>query len=147
MDTQELVPVAPGRGRGFLALRLERREECLEPFEGRRVFADPDELDAAETGRWVRALPHVPDVLEDGRPGCDADTGPDQDGDLVVEDVFGGCAVRAVDAEFWHLLTVLERDLVHAHWVDVVVQFRLRNACSKRVAECAGEVTYLADVH
>lgn len=146
MDAQELVVLAADAAGGFLALGFEGREEDLEPFEGRGVFADPDELDAAETGGRVRAVTHVPDVLEDGGPGCDSDTCADEDGDFVVEDVFGGCSVWTVDAEFGHGLTVLESDFVHAVLVDAVVQFGLGGSGSECITESAGEVSDLTDV-
>lgn len=41
---------------------------------------------------------------------------------------------------------MLQRDLVHAHGVQVVVQLRLRVASAKDVAELAGEVADLTDV-
>lgn len=86
----------------------------MEPFEARRVLADPDEFDAAEAARGVGGCAQVPDVFEDAGPGGDADARADEDGDFVVEDVFGGGAVRAVDADRRHGLVVLQRDLVDA---------------------------------
>jgi hypothetical protein len=108
-----------------LALSFEGREKDLEPFEGGRVFADPDELDTAETGRWVRSIAHMPDVLEDGGPRSDTDTSADEDSDFVVKDVFSGSSVRSINAKFGHLLSILECDLVHTHRVDTVVELGL----------------------
>lgn len=89
----------------------------------------------------------MPDVLKNSSPGCDTDTGSDEDGDLVVEDVFGGGTVRAVDAKKGHLLAVLERDFVHTAWVDAVIELGLRGPSSEGVTELPGEVTDLADVN
>lgn len=145
VDAQELRrALRVGRGRG---LGLEAGEQRLEPFEGGGVLADPDELDAAQARGRVGPGAQVPDVFEDGGPGRDADAGADEDGDLVVEDVFGGGAVGAVDAQARHLLPVLERDLVHAHGVEGVVVFGLGGAGAEGVAEGAGEVADLPDVH
>ena len=46
---------------------------------------------------WV--VHAVPDALEDGCEGRDADPGPDQEGRLEFEDVFGGGAEGAVDVD------------------------------------------------
>ena len=88
----------------------------------------------------------MPDVFEDGRPRRDADAGADQDGDLVVEDVFGGGTVRPVDADRGHGLAVCKRDFVHAHRVEGIVFFCLGGARAECVGEGAGEVADLADV-
>lgn len=147
VDAQELVAVVAGLLRRLLALGLKGREQDLEPLEGGRVLAHPDELDAAETRRRVGSVAHVPDVLEDGGPGRDANASSDQDRDFVIEDVFGGGAVRAIDAELRHLLAVLQRDFVHAHRVNVVVELSLSITCSEGISESTGEVTHLTDVH
>ena len=118
----------------------------LEPFERGRVLAHPDELDTSEPSGRVGSRAQVPDVFEDGSPRRDADAGADEDGDFVVEDVFGGGAVWAVDANRRHGLPVGERDFVHAHRIEVVVIFRLGGPRAKSVAESAGEVADLADV-
>lgn len=120
MDAQELVAVAATEG-----LSLERREKCLEPFERRSVFADPDEFHAAETLGWVRRETLVVNRFQNGSPGCDADTSTDEDGDFVLENVFGWSTVWAVDLERRHLLAVLKRDLVHAHGIKLIVELRL----------------------
>lgn len=59
----------------------------------------------------------MPDVLEDGGPGGDADAGTDEDGDFVLEDVLGGGAVGPVNEELGHFLAVLEGDFVHSERV------------------------------
>ena len=132
VDAQEF------RGRGALGvggrLGFEAGEERLEPFEGAGVLADPDEFQSPQSRRRVRSAAEVPDVFQDARPGRDTDTGADEDGDFVVEDVFRGGAVGAVDAEAGHLLSVLERDFVHAHWVEGVVVFCLTWASAESVA-------------
>lgn len=145
VDAEELrrtLRVGCGGGLGF-----EAGEQRLEPFEGGGVLADPDELDAAQPGGRVGPAAQVPDVFENGGPGRDADAGADEDGDLVVEDVFGGGAVGAVDAQARHGLPVLQRDLVHTHGVEGVVVFGLGGPGAEGVAEGAREVADLADVH
>lgn len=89
----------------------------------------------------------MPDVLEDGSPGRDADARADQHCDLVVEDVFRGGAVGPIDAQAGHLLPVLQRDLVHPHGVEGVVVFCLAGASAEGVPESAREVADLAHVH
>ena len=130
MDAQELVAVVAGGVGCLLALSFERRKENLEPFEGGGVFADPDEFDTAETGRWVWSVAHMPDVLEDGSPRGDTDTCADENGDLVIKNIFSGSSIRSIDAKFGHLLSVLECNLVHAHGVNTVVEFGLSIARS-----------------
>lgn len=66
------------------------------------------------------------DGFQDRSPGCHADTGTDEDGDFVLEDVFGGCTVGTVDAESRHLLAMLKCYFIHAHWVEFVVELALR---------------------
>lgn len=88
----------------------------------------------------------MPDVLEDGGPGSDADAGADEDGDFVVEDVLGGGAVGPVDTEGGHFLAVLQGDFVHAEGVEAFEVFGLRGAAAEGVAEGAGEVADLPDV-
>lgn len=146
VDAEEFGGGAGEGGGGGEGLGFEGGEEGLEPFEGGGVFADPDELDAAEAARRVGPRAQVPDVFEDAGPGRDADAGADEDGDVVVEDVFGRRAVRPVDADRWHRLPVGERDLVHAHRVEGVVVFGLGGAGAHGVAEGAGPVADLADV-
>jgi hypothetical protein len=141
VDAQELVAVGPA------GLCFERGEEGLEPLEGRRVLAHPDELDAAQALGRVGRQAQVVDGLEDGRPGRNADTGTNQDGNFVLEDVFGGRAVGAVNLERGHLLAVLEGDFVHAHGVELVVEFGLGLSGAEGVGEGAREVADLADVH
>lgn len=145
VDAEEVRPGA-GVGRRRQGLLFERGEERLEPSEGGGVFADPDEFHAAEAARRVRARAQVPDVFEDRGPGRDADAGADENGDFVVEDVFGGGAVGPVDANWWHRLPVGERDFVHALGVEGVVVFGLGGAGTEGVAEGAGEVADFADV-
>jgi hypothetical protein len=134
------------RARHAQTLRFKRRQQSLEPFERRRVFADPDELDSAQTPWRVRRQAHVPDILKNRCPGRDADAGADEDGDFVLEDVFCRGAVRAVDAEFGHHLAILQGHFVHSHGVEFVVEVLLFRASAKGGGEGAGEVAYLADV-
>ena len=72
----------------------------------------------------------MPDVLEDRCPGGDADTGTDEHGDFVVEDIFGGSTIGSVDADARHALAGLESDFVHAHGVKAVVFFGLSGTSS-----------------
>jgi hypothetical protein len=141
MDAQELVAVGAAEG-----LRFERGEQRLEPLERRRVFADPDEFDAAEALGRVGAKTEVVNGFEDRGPGCDADTGTDQDGDFVLEDIFCGGSVGSVDLQAGHGLAVLQRNLVHAHGVELVVQLGLRLSGTKSIGKSAGKVTDLANV-
>lgn len=111
-------------------LGFQRGKEVVEPFEVFRVSADPDEFDSAEALGPVGSAAQVPDILQDRGPGGDADSGADEDGDLIAEDVFGWCAVGAVDADFGHCLPVLEGDLVHSHGVEAIKVFRLRRTAT-----------------
>lgn len=88
----------------------------------------------------------MPDVLEDGRPGRDADSRADEDGDLVLEDVFCGRAVGPVDAQGREAVTVHERHFVHAVGIDAVVELSLGRAGADAVGELLGEVADLPDV-
>lgn len=87
----------------------------MEPFEGAGVFADPDELHPSQSSWGIGAGAEVVDVLQDAGPGCDTDACADEHCDLVVEDVFCGSAVRAIDADRGHFLSVLQGDFIHAH--------------------------------
>lgn len=147
VNAQELGAGGARDASSLKGLRLERGKQSLEPLEASGVLADPDELDAAQALGRVGAVAEMPDVLEDSGPGGDADAGADEDGDFVVEDVFGGGAVGAVDAESRHLLPVLEGHFVHPVGVDAVVELGLGGTGAEGVSEGAGEVTDLADVH
>lgn len=52
VDPEELVGIG-ATSTHALALRFETLQESLEPFERRRVFADPDEFHTAQTFGWV----------------------------------------------------------------------------------------------
>lgn len=121
VDLEELHAVAAGDARRLRALRLERRQQRLEPLERARVLAHPDELHAAQAPRRVRAVAQVPDVLQDRRPRGDADTRADEDGDFVLEHVLRGGTVGSVDSQHRHLLSVLQGHLVHAHGINALV--------------------------
>jgi hypothetical protein len=146
VDAQELGAGGTRNGSSLGGLCLERGQQSLEPLKASGVLADPDELDAAQALGRVWAVAEMPDVLEDGSPGGDADTCADEDGDFVVEDVFRGSTVGAVNAELRHLLSVLESDFVHAVGVDAIVELGLGGTGTEGVSEGAGEVTDLADV-
>lgn len=118
----------------------------MEPLEGGCIFADPDEFNAAQALGRVGGETLVVDGFENRGPGCDADTCANQDGDFVLEDVFGGGTVRTVDAQGGHLLAVLQRDFVHAQRVELVVELALGLTGTKGVSKGASEVTDLADV-
>ena len=143
VNAEEVASVGAGLLQG---LRLKRGEQCLEPFEGRSVLADPDEFHTAKTLWRVGRGAHVPDVLENRGPGSDTDTGTDQHSDFVLEDILGGGTIRTVDAELGHLLTMAESDLVHAKGIQIVVELGLSLSSAESVRERAGEVTNLADV-
>ncbi len=146
VDLQEFDAVAAGDAGGLGALRLERGEERLEPLEGARVLAHPDELDAAQAGRRVRAVAQVPDVLQDRGPRGDADTRADEDGDLVLEYVLRRGTIRSIDSQGRHLLPVLQRHLVHTHGINALVQLGLGGASTDGVAQSSSEVANLSDV-
>ena len=146
MDLEELNARGARDARRLVALRLQRRQERLEPLEGARVLADPDELNTSETGWGVRPVAEMPDILENGGPGRHADTSSDQDSNLVLEDILSRGAVGPVNEETGHLLAILERYLIHAQRVDAVVELGLCRASTDGIAECASEVTHLADV-
>lgn len=113
MDSQELE-ARPGICGCVLGLGFEAAEKRLEPFKGARIFADPDEFDSSEARRGVGARAEMPDVFQDAGPGGDADAGADKDGDFVVEDIFGGGSIRAVDPDIGHRLVVLKGNFVDA---------------------------------
>jgi hypothetical protein len=119
--------------------------------EERRVWNHSNDEVSLQTQmnstRRRRLETEVVDGLENRSPGCDTDTGSDEHGDFVLEDVFGGRSVGSVDAESRHLLAVLESDLVHAHGVELVVELGLRLAGTKGIGKGAGEVTDLTDVN
>jgi len=145
VDAQELR-AALGRSRGG-GLRLKRGEQSLKPFERGGVLADPDEFDTAQSLRWVGARTQVPDVLEDGGPRRHTDTGSDQHGDFVLEDILGGCSVRAVDAKSRHLLPVLQGDFIHAHGIKGLQFLCLGRTTTQSITKCASEVPDLSDVN
>ena len=87
------------------------------------------------------------DGLENRGPGRDTDTGTDEDCDFVLEDVLCRGSVGTVNAESGHLLTVLKRNLVHAHGVELVVKLGLRLTSAESISKSAGEITDLTDVN
>lgn len=147
VDLQELETVAARKASSLIGLRLERREQSLEPLEGTGILANPDELDTAKTGRGVRAVAQMVDVFENGGPGSDTNASTDEHSDFVLEYVFGGSSVGSVDTEIGHLLAILQSNLVHSHGVDTVVKLGLGAAGTNRITESAGEVTNLANVN
>lgn len=146
VDLQELHAGAAGQACRLDTLLLEGGEQGLEPLEGARVLAHPDELDTAKTTGRIGAVAQMPYVLEDGCPGCDTDTGTDQNRDFVLKDVLCRGTVRAIDADRWHLLAVLQGHLVHAHRVDSLRQLRLSSSGTDGVTKRPGKVADLADV-
>lgn len=80
-------------------LSLDREEQAAEPLETPKVPADPEEVDLAQPRLLLRVVHAVPDALEDGGEGSDADAGTDEDGRLVFENVFRGAAEGAVDVD------------------------------------------------
>jgi hypothetical protein len=118
----------------------------LEPFERRSIFADPDEFDTAESLGWVGAETEVVDRFENLSPGRNSNTGSNEHGDFVLEDVLSWSSVGSVDLQAGHLLAVLQRDFVHAHRVELVVKLGLRLSGTKSIGKSASKVTDLADV-
>lgn len=147
MDLEEFNAGAARDAGGLVGLLLQRRQQGLEPFKRARVFADPDELDTTKTGRGVGRVAHVPDVLEDGCPGRDTNSGSDQHGDFIVEDVFSGCSIGAVDPETRHLLAVLQCHFIHAHGINALIELRLSTTCSRGITQSTGEISDLSDVN
>lgn len=147
VDLEEFDARVAGDARGLVGLVLERGEERLEPFEGARVSAYPDEFDTAESAGRVGRVAQVPDVLEDRGPRSDADTSSDEDSDFVFKDILGGSTVRSIDAQSGHHVSVLEGDFVHAHGINLVVQLCLSSTSTERITELASKVTNLADVN
>ena len=80
-------------------LRLNSEEQAAEPLETPKVPADPEEVHFAQPRLLLRVVHPVPDALEDGGKGGDADAGADKDGGLVFEDVFRGAAEGAIDVD------------------------------------------------
>ena len=89
----------------------------------------------------------MPDVFQNGGPRRDADAGADEDGNLVFKDVFRGRTVRAVDAQARHLGAGLQRDFVHAVWIDLVIEFGGCRAGADGIGQCASKVSGLAHMH
>lgn len=87
------------------------------------------------------------DGLENRGPWGHTNTGTDEDSDFILEDVFGGSSVGTVDTERRHLLAVLQRNLVHAHGIQLIVKLGLRLPGAQGIGKCAGKVTDLTDVH
>lgn len=147
MDLEEFDARASRHAGCLVGLLFQGGQQCLEPLEGTRVLADPDELDTAESGGWVRRVAQVPNAFEDGSPGRDADASADQDGDFVLEDVLGGGSVRSVDAKTRHLLAILQCYFVHAHGVYAIVELCLRATSACCVTEGASEISDLSYVY
>ena len=107
VDLEELDARRAGDAGRLVGLFFEGGEQCLEPLKGAHVLAHPDELDSAETGRRVRGVAQMPDVLENRSPRGDSDTSADQDSNLVLEHIFCRGTVGTVDPKRGHLLAVL----------------------------------------
>ena len=88
----------------------------------------------------------MPDILQNGSPGCDANTSANKDGYLVVEYIFGGSTVGAINAEFWHGLAVLESYFVHPIGIDVIVELGLGGSGSESVTKVPSKVSDLSNV-
>lgn len=86
---------------GVRLRRLDLLQQALEPAEGWRVTADPEELYAAEVAQVPTALA-VPDVLENRGKGSDTDTGTNEYCDLGVENVLRRRTVGTIDADHRH---------------------------------------------
>ena len=69
-------------------LRLNRKQQAPKPLETPKIPTHPEEVDFPQPRLLLRVVHPVPDALENGCEGCDADTGADEDGGLVFEDVF-----------------------------------------------------------
>ena len=71
-------------------LLLDGEEQRAEPLKGAKVTADPEEVDLSQARSLLGVVHAVPDGLEDGGEGGHTDTGTDEDGDLVLEDILRG---------------------------------------------------------
>lgn len=145
VDPEELGP-APRTGRRVGRLRLQRRQELLEPFKRARVLAHPDKLHPAQAAGRVRRSPEIVNVLENRRPWGHADAGADEHRDFVFKHVFRRRPVRAVDADLGHDLPLLIGNLVHAVGVESVVFLRLGRPRPERIAQRPGKITDLPNV-
>ncbi len=106
MDAEKLGPGARSKGCG-MRLSLKTGEKSVKPFEAGSVLADPDKLYSSQSAGRIGRSAQVPDILENTSPGCNTDTGADEDGDFIVKDIFSRCSVGAVDADVGHDLSVL----------------------------------------
>jgi len=85
-------------------------EQALEPSERGSVTADPEELDTLKSAKIALPLP-VPDMLQDGGEGSDADTSTDEDSDLSLEHILSRSTVRTIDTNDRHGLRGVRVDL------------------------------------
>lgn len=80
-------------------LFLNGGQERMEPFSAAEVTDDPGEVDLGKPGglRIVEVVHAVPDGLQDGREGRNADTSADEENCLIVQKVLTGTAERSVN--------------------------------------------------
>jgi len=146
VDLEELNAVATGNAGGIIGLGFKGRKQSLEPLERAGIFAHPNEFHTSETGRRVRPIALMPNVLQNRRPRRDTDPGTNKNSNFVVEHVLSRGTVRAVNSEGRHLLAVLESHLVHAKGVNTLIKLRLSRSSTNGITKSAGEVADLTDM-
>lgn len=77
-------------------LGFDGHQERAEPLERTKIPAHPEEVDFAKTRLLLRVVHPVPDALQDGSEGGNADTGTNENSNLVLEDIFGCTAKRSI---------------------------------------------------
>src|SRR5688572_28055812 len=70
-------------------LCLNGEEKRAEPFKRTEVTADPEEVYLGKTGLLLGVVHAVPDRLQNRGEGSDTNTGTHEDGDFVLEHIFG----------------------------------------------------------
>src|SRR5256885_350527 len=89
----------------------------------------------------------MPNILQDGCPGCNTNTCADQHGDFIFEDVLGGGTIGPVNTQFWHGLAVLQSNFVHSVRIEAFKILRLSGTTAEGVSQCAGKISNLADMY
>ena len=89
----------------------------------------------------------MPDVLENGCPRSNTDTGTNENRDFILENVFSGGTIRPIDTEARHLLSILKSNLIHTHRVNSIVKLGLSATGTESITQGLGEITNLANVN
>ena len=80
-------------------LGFDGHQQRAEPFERAKVSADPEEIDLSKTRLLLRVIHPVPDALQNRSERSNANAGTDQNGNLVLEDVFRCTAEGPIDVD------------------------------------------------